>query len=280
LANVHSTYLAPYYSGTSTETLQGCLTELVNALAKSKADDEAAEKVIQHIEEWADGLYQTEKEILLTAIQKRSHFTFDIIHWIAHVTKILLVVSNAPACEEHTREDLRKHALWLIWVLDWIPDDKEAVTFVENFRVTETLFESGLDSYLRDCRMIAKEVQDILLSWAFKAGKYENGWAILERACYGLATLELVREGDGSALIAAMSDRLAKENAPVQAIRDRAARDIRERAETLHSEGHWSSGIERAMSHVEVKKLRPLLREIANLLSPGTAHETVNPTIF
>ena len=35
-----------------------------------------------NIEEWADGMYKTEKELLLQAVVRRSHFTFDIIHWI------------------------------------------------------------------------------------------------------------------------------------------------------------------------------------------------------
>lgn len=120
----------------------------------------------------------------------------------------------------------------------------------------------------------------MLLSWMFKAGKYETGWAILERACYGLATLELVQEKDRSALLVAMSDRLAKTNAPDQAIRDRAAREIRQRAATLDRDGYRFSGIERIMSQVDVTKLRPLLGEIANRLSPGTANEPVHPHVF
>ena len=42
LSRNHSTYLAPYYSCESTQTLAGWLTELVNALAKAGSDDEAA----------------------------------------------------------------------------------------------------------------------------------------------------------------------------------------------------------------------------------------------
>lgn len=277
LSNIHSAYLAPYYSSTGAETLQGWLTELVNALAKAKADDEAAQRVVRHIEQWADGLYRIEKDILLAAIQKRSFFTFDSVHWIAHVTKLLLAVSNAPACEDHPRDELRKSALWLISVLSFIPDDKETIAFVENYRMTETLFEAAIDAHNRGCDEVAAEIRDLLFSWMFKAGKYEIGWAILERACYGLATLEFVQGKDGAALVAAISGRLLKTNVPDQAIRDRAAREIRERAATLYRDGHRFSGIERAMSRVDVKKLQPLLREIANRLSPGTADEPVNP---
>jgi len=280
LSSIHSNYLAPYYSGTSADTLQARLTELVNALAKAEANDVAAKRVIRHVEQWGDKLYQTEKEILLAAIQKRSHFTFDIIHWIAHITKLLLAVSNVSACEDHTRDKLRESALWLISVLSLIPDDKEVAAFVENYSMTEILFDAAVDAHNRDCDEVASQVRDLLLSWMFKAGKYEIGWAILERACYGLATLELIQGKDGSTLLVAISDRLASPNAPDQTIRDRAAREIRERAATLYRDGHWSSGIERSMSQVDATKLGPLLGEIANRLSPGTANEPVHPHIF
>ena len=273
LSNVHSTYLAPYYSATNTETLQKWLADLANAIAEAKPDDETAQRLTQHIGEWANGLYETEKEILLAAIQKRSYFTFDIIHWIAHITKLLLAVSNAPACEAHTRDDLRKHALWLIAVLSWVPDDREVINFVENFRMTEIVFEAAHDAYNRGCNEVAAEARDLLLSWAFKAGKYETGWAILERACYGLAALDLLQKKDGSSLIVAISERLAKEGALGQAIRDRAAREIRRQAATLRDNRYTLSRIEHAMGQVDPDKLRELLKEISDLLSPGSAQE-------
>lgn len=176
LSSIHSSYLAPYYSGTSAATLRTWLTELVNTLANTKADNEAAQRVIRNIEQWANDLYRTEKEIFLAAIEKRSHFTFDIVHWIGHVTKLLLAASNAPACNDHTRDELRKSALWLISVLSWVPDDKEAVAFVENYGMTETFFDAAMDARYRDCDKVAKQASDLLLSWAFKAGKYETGW--------------------------------------------------------------------------------------------------------
>lgn len=280
LSSIHSTYLAPYYSCTSTETLQAWLTELINALANDKADVKAAQRVIRNIEEWADGLYQTEKDIFLAALERRSHFTFDMVHWIAQVTKLLLAVSNVPACDDHTRDELRRSALWLISVFSWVPDDKETVTFVENFRMTETLFDAAMDAHARGCNKVAEQVYDLLLSWAFKAGKYETGWAILERACYGIATLDLMRGNDGSSLMTAISERLAKEDAPPQAVRDRAAREIRERAATLYHDRHALSHIEYAMGQVEEGKLRPLLEAIANRLSSETANERIQPRVL
>ncbi|MCH7664008.1 MAG: hypothetical protein IH859_09110, partial [Chloroflexi bacterium] len=45
LSRIHSTYLGPYYSGTSQQTLLGWLTELTNALVKAEEDDEDARAV-------------------------------------------------------------------------------------------------------------------------------------------------------------------------------------------------------------------------------------------
>jgi hypothetical protein len=280
LSSIHSSCLGPYYSSTNVDTLLGWLTELVNALVGTKADDKAAKGVIRHIEQWADRLYQTEKEIFLAAIEKRSPFTFDIVHWIAHITKLFLAVSNVAACDEYTRDELRKSALWLISVLSWVPDEKEAIGFVENYGMTETLFEVAIDAHNRGCDEVVVKVRDLLFSWAFKAGKHETGWGILERACCGLATLDLMRKQDGSWLTAAISERLAKGSAPDQALRDRAAREIRERAATLHHEQYSLSRIEYAMRHTDQDKLRSLLGEIANRLSPGTADEPVQTRPF
>ena len=198
LENIHGTYLAPYYSATSAQGLTVRLSQLVNTVADAPAGDADAGQVIRNFEEWADGIYETEKELLLHAIEKRSHFTFDMIHWVTSVTAMLIALSNAAACAEHTRDELRKHAGWLIVVLSWVPDDKETVKFIENFGMTETLFESAVDARGRGCPELADDIAGMLLSWMFKAGRYQTGWAILERSVYGVATLALLADDAGT----------------------------------------------------------------------------------
>lgn len=273
LSNSHSTFLGPYYSSTSMQSLSARLTELANALSQAQPDDADAQTVIRNIERWADGLYQTEKELLLEAVKVRSHFTFDMIHWITGVTEILLAVSNAPACEHHSQEELRKHARWLIATLTWIPDDKDTVTFVENFQMTETLFEAAVDARNRGCDEIAREIEDSLVSWTFKGGRHQTGWGVLERGLCGLAALA-VKGGDEeiSRLRATVVSRLAGESAPEREIRDRTAREIRKRAINLDRQGHWSSRIEMEIAQSDHTKLRSLMEEIAYALSPDTAH--------
>jgi hypothetical protein len=273
LSSSHSTFLGPYYSSTSMQSLRSRLTALANAISEAPPDNTDAQSVIRNIERWADGLYQVEKELLLEAVKAKSHFAFDMIHWITGVTEILLAVSNAPACDQHSQQELQKHARWLIGTLTWIPDDKESVKFVENFQMTETLFEAAVNARNRGFDEIAKEIGENLLSWTFNGGRYQTGWGVLGRGLSGLAALALMGGDEELAgLRTAIAARVSGESAPGQEIRDRAAREILEHAANLHRHGHWSSRIDMAVAQSDHEKLRPLMHEIAGVLSPGTAH--------
>jgi hypothetical protein len=282
LMNTHSTFLGPYYSATSPQALAAQLVGLVNTIADAKADDENARQVIHNIEQWADGLYRTEKEILLEAVKRRSHFTFDMIHWISHVTSVLIFVSNAPACNKHTKDELRQHALWLISVLSFVPDDIDTVKFIENFQMTETLFDAAPDAHRCDCHDIVAEIAHLLVSWMFKGGQFHSGWAILERSIYGLAVLALLAETDGAIpkLKAEIGKRLVAGELPDQDARDHAAFEIRGRAATLYREDHLGSSIEGGLAQADHAKLKPLLEELADLISPGTAGQAASQHIF
>lgn len=272
LSSIHSTFLGPYYSSTSLQSLRAQLTTLANAISNAEKDNADAKAIIDNIEHWADDLYETEKDILLSAVKAKSHFAFDMIHWITGITEILLAVSNAPACDDHSQEKLRKHARWLIATLSWIPDDKDTVTFVENYRMTETLFEAAMGARNRDCEEISNEIGEMLLSWTFNGGRYQTGWGILERGLCGLAVLALMNGDEQvSRLKSAVATRMLSESAPAQEISDRAASEILERAATLYRQGHWSSRIESAVDQADHEKLRPLLEEIAGLLREKAA---------
>ena len=270
LSNIHSTYLESYYSSRSMQSLRAKLVELANGLIEAQPDNADAKTVIRNIEQWSDGLYQTEKELLLAAVETKSNFVFDMIHWVTDVTNILLVVSNAPACDNHSQEELRNHANWLMATLTWIPDDKDSVTFVESFQLTEKLFEAAMDARKYGCADIAWEFGNYLLSWVFKGGKYQAGWGILERGLCGFAAFALM-DGDRSVswITSEVKSRLASKSVPDQETRNRTARGILERVEKLHQRGHESSRIDMAIARSDHGKLRPILVEIAGLLSPG-----------
>lgn len=277
LFSTHSTFLGPYYSSTSQNGLRHRLTTLANALSEAKADDENAQTVIRNIEHWAEDMYQTEKELLLKAIGTKSHFTFDMIHWITGITELLLAVSNAAACKPHYKEKLQKHAQWLLATLTWVPDDKDTVVFLENFQMTEALFDAAFDAHNRGSYEFAADAGDYLLSWVFKGGKYQTGWGILETGLSGAAVFALAR-GDAAVdtLKTKVTSLLAKADSPVQELRDSAARGLRETAETLSKHGYPTRHIEIAMQQSDHTKLRPLLHDLADMLSPGTKDEPIN----
>ena len=273
LSSSHSTYLGPYYSSTSRQSLRSCMTTLANRILEFDSDNEDAHRVTRNIEQWADGIYKTEKELLLEAIKVKSHFTFDIIHWITGVTEVLLAVSKAAACDDCTRDKLRQHARSLIATLTCIPDDKETVNFIEHFQMTDTLFEAAIDVHNLGCDEIANEIGKILLSWTFKGGRYQTGSGVLERGLCGAAVFALTGgEERTTELLNSVEAELAKASAPDQDTRDRAARGIRESAATLYSEGYGSSRLEMGIADADHEELCPLLEEIAQRLSPVSAH--------
>jgi hypothetical protein len=276
ISSSHSTYLAPYYSSTSQEALRAGLAALVNALMEAKAGDENAKTVIRNITEWADKLHDSEKKLLLAAIKAKSQFTFDMLHWITGVTELLLAMANIPACDKRSRDKLRAQARSLVAVLSWIPDDKEAVGFLETFRPAELLFEAASDARSRQADEVANRIFDMLLSWTFRAGVHHTGWGTLEHGLRAAAVLAVLEGGAWLTMLrAGVTQRLASPGAPEQEARDSAARDLRENAESLYKREFPTSPLEAAANQSDHKVLRPLLREIADLLSPGTANDPI-----
>ena len=267
LMNNCSTQLGPYYSVTDAQSLLSKLANLVNALAKAQPDDKNVIMIIRNIEVWAEKLYETQKELLLLAIEKRSHFTFNMIHWIAEVTKLLLAVSNISG-SDRIKNELRRHASWLICTLDWVPDDKDAASIVENSGMTETLFDVAIDAYRRDCVELSETVRKLLLDWAFKGGKHRTGWSILKQSLYGTATLVLIAEDDQAIaeLKREVTDKLSKYSLEQQT-RERTAQDIRDQATSLHDLRNSYSQIENEMAQLNNNKLSNLLMDLADILS-------------
>lgn len=269
LTSVHSSTLAPYYSGTSNDTLMSWLTELTNAVLNASPDDETAKRIVGHIVDWADDLYQTEKELLLLAIDKRSQITFDLVHWIVHITKLLLAISSSDVCDDHHRAKLRRSAHWLIYVLSWIPDNEETIKYIETYRIADNIFEAAVNAHNSGCDTEAFEIRDLLLNWTYKVGKYQTGWASLENACCGLACLNIILELSDEKLFTDIDSYISKEDAPTFDIRSRTASRLREEA-NKHRSGYGHDDIDMAMIHVDQPRLRVLLRGIADHLCPET----------
>ena len=270
LLGSYDMFLGTYYSSTSSESLRYRLEELVKMLLKKSSDDVNAQTIIRNIECWAEGLYKKDKELFLEAVNTKSDFSFVMIDWITGITEILLEVSTARACSHHDKEKLRKHACQLIITLSSVPDDENTIAFVETHEMTEVLFESAVKARNIGCNEIAKDIGKILLSWTFKGGKYQTGSNILEKGLFELAVFALMGgEEETECIRTSIAGILSSQYAPEQRIRDRAAREILKCVENLYTFGYRSSWIENAITQSDHEKLRTLMQEIANMLSPS-----------
>ena len=269
LADIHGSTLAPYYSSSDLQSLRVSLTELVNAVSAAEPDDENAQTVIRNFEQWSDGLHRTTRELLLPAIAARSHFTIHMFQWIQGVTELLLLASNAPACDRRRQEKLRSHARSLTATLDLIPADEDSVKFVETFQLTETLFEAAMQTRRRDCDENAEAIARILLSWAFKGGRYITGWGVLERALCGCLALALTgRDGAVDELKTAIAQHLHRDRVPAPEVLAHGAAGLHRRTQGAAVPGYTHSTIDHAMARLDYNLLAPLLEEIADMLSP------------
>jgi len=268
LSSTHQNTLGPYFSSTSVSSLRGRLTQLVNQLLETPANNARAREVIENIETWADQIYVPQKELLLLAVQKRSSFTFDVIAWAVGISELLNALSNAPACTQSLRDGLRKHAVWLVSTLSWIPDDRDSVTFAENYSLTETLFEAASDGHLRNCLEFYESCKGLLIAWAKKGGRHETGWGILEASVEGLAALAI---GEGTpqavtALKAQFRQMLSSEGAPSAEVRNRAAANLMRDANHLR-DIHSVRSIDRTLAQQDHSTVRALLLEMADVLA-------------
>jgi|TARA_R100000049_G_scaffold4346_1_gene9876 hypothetical protein len=267
-SSIHCSTLGPYFSSTSVSSLPGRLTSLVNQLMDTTADNALAGEIISNIETWADGIHNSHKELLLLAVQMRSSFTFDTITWAVGISEILNALSNAPACTQHLKENLREHAIWLVSTLSWLPDDGNSVTFIENYSLTENLFEAASEGYRRDCLEFYESCKRLLIAWAKKGGKHETGWGILETSIKGLVALVIGERAPraATALKAQLNEMLNSEDAPSAEVRARAAGNLIRSANQLRHE-NIGRPIDQTLAQQDTSAVRGLLLEVADILA-------------
>jgi hypothetical protein len=281
LEQIHGSYLGPYYSYQQSN-LRPMMGDLANRVMQADKDSKDAKEVIRNFVTWSDQIYDPERKLLQVALKSETDFLFHIIDWTKSVSEILIALSNAPACDDHSKKQLQRNASWLISNLSFVPDDKESVSAVANHQLHETLFEAAMTGYQRECSEYIKAARDCLLGWAFKGGKYQLGWGILEHSLCGLAALALLPDQISAVekLKRDTQNMLLKESIP-QEMLDRTARDMREQAATLHRLREYPhSVIETVMKQIDATEMQSLLEDLANLLSPDTAGEEVNVSYF
>lgn len=270
LSSVHRSTLGPYFSSTSVSSLRGRLTSLINQLLEAPPDDARAREIIRNIETWADQIYDPQKELLLLAVQKKSSFAYDVITWAVGISELLNALSNAPACPQHLKDELRKHAVWLVSTLSWLPDDSESVIFAANNSLTENLFEAASDGHQRDCPEFYEACKNLLMSWARKGGRHETGRGILETAVIALVALAI---GEGTpaattALKTKFREMLSGKGAPSPELRARAATRLARSADEFRHPGTAHSRIDHALTQLDQAAVRMLTLEMVEILAP------------
>ena len=275
LGSKHHNTLGPYFSSTSVTSLRANLTSLVNQLSGAPAENARAREIIGNIETWADGIYMPQKELLLLAVEKRSAFTSDVFAWAVGISELLNALSSVPACPEHLTEKLRGHAIWLVSTLSWLPDDRNSVTFAENYSLTERLFDAALDGYQRDCVEFYECCKELLIAWAKKGGRHQTGWEVLETSVKGLVAL-VVNEGTpeaAAALKTQLRRMLASEGAPGAEVRVRAAANLTRSANQFRRFDGYRS-IDRTLAQQDHSAVRALLLEMTGALTiEQTTHQ-------
>ena len=261
LASEHHYLLERYYT---TGSLAPGLENLVNAVIKADKDNAYAEQVTVNICQWADKMYSTERDLLKKAAAAKSSLANDIIHWITYVTKLLLAVANSPACDASTASELRKHALWLVSSLSYVPDDKEIIEYLNDHRMTETVFETAMDTLGQNLEEIEKATQELLLDWIFKIAKHEFGWQAFGHGLLGSATLAVIVGGEEK-LILEVASQLDKPNSPSHKCRARAADVIQKFIRSPRIQRSYYSRIDQT-AITEFEKLLPLLQKLSDKL--------------
>lgn len=269
LASAHSSTLSPFYGLTDESALVRTLERLNQALLARGADDREAKRILRNLCSWSDGLVIDQRELLQKSIEKKSHFTFDLTHWLINISKLLMQASTAAACSNHDRGELRKHARWLASSLSWIPSDAETIRWVETYRITEQLFDVADAATL-----LGLEAEDrehycgLLLDWSFKAGRDRGGDGIMERGLYALAALA-IRDETTPWLLARLKAKL-DETTVSQEERQRVASNIRRKARSSRYERYTLSRSEAALQSLDIEQVEACLLALAELLSPGT----------
>lgn len=264
----HSSYAKAFYSTGHRSSLCAQLTQLTNAVLRAEPDDVRAERVVQHVHEWAEKLWEPHRELLQRAVEKKSQLTFDLIHWISSVSQMLLVIATAPVTAPRLAASLRNSASWLSLSLSWIPIDKSAIYLAERFNLTEELFEIARTAQELEAPEIVDSLKQVMLDRACTAAAEEAGWQTLTKTIQGLCILAVTSGNNAvTKLTEQLAEKLSDGNAPSQQYRERTAAWI-------FDTNHGMSRMGYAMSQVDRQQLGEALRACAAVLS-GPGEETV-----
>lgn len=168
LTSTHSKYLAPFYSSTSTEAFLYRMNLLANALVEVEVTDDQYATLVQNLEAFSDGSYRGARVTLLKAIDRKSAFVFDIIHWISSMSKLLNAVAVSRVASPRKNELLRS-STWLFSSFTFVPNDQESLAHVKQWNILDAMFETVSDAAHRLENEYAQRFIEVLSGWIFKA---------------------------------------------------------------------------------------------------------------
>jgi hypothetical protein len=194
-SNYKSQCLGAYFSGTSTSSFLQLLTNLCNHISAQDNDpDEDIKELISRVSQWASESYSDIKDLFVESLQNKSSFSCDLIHWLEHVVKCLLFLSQSIHTSDYDKGELLKSANWLSNIFTWVPNDDDAVRCAESYNLTDNLFSIVLEAHKLGIFQTVTELKSLLLSWGKKASVKGRGWQNLELAVSGYLVVDVLEK--------------------------------------------------------------------------------------
>lgn len=194
-SNYKSQCLGEYFSGTSQTSFLQLLTSLCNHISEQDNDpDEKVKETISRVSQWASESYSDIKDLFITSLQNKSSFTCDLIHWLEHVVKCLLFLSQSSHTSDYDKDELLKSANWLTHIFSWVPNDESAVRCAESYNLTDNIFSIVLEAHKLGISEIVSELKPLLLSWGKKASIKGRGCQSLELAVSGYLVVDILEK--------------------------------------------------------------------------------------
>ncbi|HGW2047630.1 TPA: hypothetical protein ACQ7KP_002095 [Klebsiella pneumoniae] len=265
----HSYILSPYYSVANDAGFISRIKEIVNYLVDNKIEAKSSRVIIKNVEKWAEKLYQSQKEVLLVAANKRSSFIYDLIPWNVMVCEVLLAISESQLCDEYHSEKLKRHSVWLIATFSWLPDEQEVVTFVNNGSFVDSIFEAAMMGLTRNSPDFYDMCKKILEGWVKKTAEHVSTRSGFEEAIKSLVALT-VKEGTVDArnkLLEKIKDIISQMKSPSKELRELTARHLLSNAKDYRYRAGFYSSVDIFLSQCDTDSMVALFTKIAEILN-------------
>ncbi|MBB36346.1 MAG: hypothetical protein CME88_09930 [Hirschia sp.] len=276
-SSIHSFLLGNYY-GLGTGALNQRLPLFVNELCEADEHSEIAKRAVRNLIEWSKGADRSDKELLLLAIEKESHFAIHVLSWLKLHIECLLVTANAAACSDDDSAALKRQALHIAYVFSWLPVTPEKIRYLENFQITETLFDIGKVSHFRIAPEVTEVIMKVLMDWTLSASVEPTGWGILEQGIKAISLLGVDLWGIAAdeVVTAQFRDRL-KDYVLDQDYADRTAKELRREARYPDRNRHSANSVEVHFQRQGAPERSATIVALADLISPDTQGEMSEP---